>query len=406
MRPRITRCAFPALLAFGLAACAQGNPAGPTGSPPLEPAQAQSVPPVLPRSEPASALDRLRDFWENGPRYYGQAVRGHLSIWWRAQPVAALIESPDTDPKLRQRLLLAQEMRRFATENLALPDNGSYTRFVELGRPHVVWNVKAAGEFSLEPRLWCFPFAGCVAYRGFFDQAEAQAFAERLRAAGDNVQVSGVPAYSTLGWMADPLLSSFIQSPEPDLAGLIFHELAHQRVYLKGDTRFNESFATAVEIIGVERWLAARTEQAGGTTVLAQWRARRERREQFIELLARARARLETLYRSGLDREALRAGKAREIAALRADWQGLRERWGQGHGYDRWFEQPIGNAHLVSVALYTDLVPAFLSLAAAHGDSLAAFYREVEALAAQPEPQRSARLEQLMKKTTRPQADR
>lgn len=406
MRPRITRCAFPALLAFGLAACAQGNPAGPTGSSPLEPAQARSVPPVLPRSEPASALDRLRDFWENGPRYYGQAVRGHLSIWWRAQPVVTLIGAQDTDPKLRQRLLRAQEIRRFASAALALPDNGSYTRYVELGRPHVVWNVKATGEFSLQPRVWCFPFAGCVAYRGFYDRADAEAFAAGLRAAGDDVQVSGVPAYSTLGWMADPLLSSFIHYPEPDLAGLIFHELAHQRVYLKGDTRFNESFATAVEIIGVERWLAAQADQAGGAAALADWRARRERREQFIDLLARARARLETLYGSGLDPDAMRSNKAREIAALRADWQGLRGRWGQGHGYDRWFEQPIGNAHLVSVALYTDLVPAFLSLAAAHGDSLAAFYREVELLAALPEPQRSARLEQLMHKTIRPQADR
>lgn len=341
-----------------------------------------------------------------GPGYYAQAIRGHLALWWRSEPVDRLIEAPSTDEALRQRLLRAQAIRRFASDALALPDNDSYTRYVELGRSHVVWNVKATPEFSFSPREWCFPVAGCVAYRGFFDLADAQAFASELRAAGDDVQVSGVPAYSTLGWMADPLLSSFIQYPEPDLAGLIFHELAHQRVYLKGDTRFNESFATAVELMGVERWLRAQADVASGVEALRQWHARRERREQFLELLARARGRLDAVYRSGLDPDAMRSGKIREIDALRAEWRGLRERWGEGYGYDRWFEQPIGNAHLVSVALYTELVPAFVSLAAAHGDDLAAFYRAVQALSALPAGQRAARLDELTRTSARPLAER
>jgi predicted aminopeptidase len=335
---------------------------------------------------------RLARVWEDGPVYYAQAMRGHLALWWRARPLEAWINSPEADPALAERLRLAQSIRRFASDRLALPDNGSYTRYVDLGRSHVVWNVKAAPELSLEPRRWCFPVAGCVAYRGFYDRADAEAFAARLRAGGDDVVVAGVPAYSTLGWMDDPLLSSFIQYPEADLAGLVFHELAHQRVYLKGDTRFNESFASAVEILGVRLWLEQRASATGDMSLLEAWQGRRERREQFLGILSRARERLDRLYRSGDEAAVLREGKREVIAALRKEWRDLRGRWGSGHGYDRWFEQDIGNAHLVSVALYSDLVPAFMAMAERHGGDLQLFYREVEALAREPESRRTARL--------------
>ena len=342
---------------------------------------------------------RVAQTWNDGPGYYAQAVRGHLTLWWRAQSVDSLIESADTDPKLRERLMLARDMRRFASEQLGLPDNGSYTRYVELGRPHVVWNVKATPELSLEPRLWCFPVAGCVAYRGFFERADAEAFAARLRADGDDVLVAGVPAYSTLGWTDDPLLSSFIHYSDADLAGLIFHELAHQRFYLKGDTLLNESFATSVEIIGVRRWLEHRTAGDSHGGLLAAWQARRDRRAEFLGLLARTRERLDRLYRSGGEPEALRADKRVIIDTLRDDWLELRTRWGGGHGYDRWFEQDIGNAHLVSVALYTDLVPALLALAEQQGGDLRRFYLEVEALAREPEARRSARLKAIQQRS-------
>lgn len=342
---------------------------------------------------------RVAQTWSDGPGYYAQAIQGHLSLWWRAQPIDSLIDSADTDPKLKERLALAREMRRFASEQLGLPRNGSYTRYVELGRPHVVWNVKATPELSLDPRRWCFPVAGCVAYRGFYDRADAEAFAARLRADGDDVLVSGVPAYSTLGWTDDPLLSSFIHYSEADLAGLIFHELAHQRFYLKGDTLFNESFATAVEIIGVRRWLEHRSVGDLNGGLLAAWQARRERRAEFLVLLSRARERLDRLYRSGGEPDALRAGKRAIIETLRGEWLELRTRWGGGQGYDRWFEQDIGNAHLVSVALYTDLVPALLSLAERHGGDLGSFYREVETLAREPAARRFAMLKAVQERS-------
>jgi len=335
--------------------------------------------PAGPQASAASSV------WTDGPAYYWQAVRGHLAVWWQARPIEQVMADPATPPEIRDRLALIQKIRRFASTELGLPDNGSYTRYAELARSHVVWNVKATPEFSLEPRRWCFPVAGCVAYRGFYDRADAEAFAARLRANGDDVLVSGVSAYSTLGWMDDAVLSTFIHYPEADLAGLIFHELVHQRFYLKDDTRLNESFATAVEIIGVRRWLTDQAGQASekgsGAKSLQAWQARRERREQFIELLSRARGELERVYQSEATPEARRIAKRDAIATLRADWQALRARWGQGHGYDRWFEQDIGNAHLVSVALYTDWVPAFLKMAERHGHDLAGFYREVADLA-------------------------
>jgi predicted aminopeptidase len=334
--------------------------------------------------------------WTDGPAYYWQAVRGHLAVWWQARPIEQVRADPATRPELRDRLALAQKIRRFASVELGLPDNGSYTRYAELGRPHVVWNVKATPELSLEPRRWCFPVAGCVAYRGFYDRADAEAFADRLRANGDDVLVSGVSAYSTLGWMDDAVLSTFIHYPEADLAGLIFHELAHQRFYLKGDTRLNESFATAVEIIGVRRWLTHQAGQAAeagsGARALRAWEARRERREQFLEVLSRARGELERIYRSEATPEAKRIAKRAAITALRTDGQALRARWGQGYGYDRWFEQDIGNAHLLAVALYTDWVPAFLKMAERQGDDLPGFYREVADLAELSARQRVERL--------------
>ncbi len=318
-----------------------------------------------------------------------QSVRGHLAVWWATRPVDDWLADPNIDPKLAERLSLAQRIRRFASESLALPDNGSFSRYAQLDRPFVLWNVQAAPELSLEPRRWCFPVAGCVAYRGFFAREEADAFAASLRAQGLDVQVGGVPAYSTLGWFDDPLLSSFIDYPEPELAQLIFHELAHQVVYVSGDTRFNESFATAVEIIGVQRWLA----RTGADAAVARaWMARRERREHFVGMLAAAAERLRKSYASPLPDEAKRAAKKEGFDALRAEFAAHRARDPGFAAYDRWFAQDLGNAHVMAVGLYHDLVPAFFALFKEQGEDLPRFFDAVRTLAALSPEARAERL--------------
>lgn len=317
--------------------------------------------------------------------YYWQSARGHLELMRLARPVDALIAAPDTDPVLRQRLERAREIRRFAAERLGLPDNGSYTRYAGLGRPHVVWNVFAAPELSLTLKTWCFPVAGCVAYRGYFSQEAAEALAADLRAQGWETQVAGVPAYSTLGWFDDPLLDTFVSLPETELARLIFHELAHQVVYLSGDSSFNESFATAVEEVGLERWLAHR----GDAALRDRHRQADRRRRDFLALLRDTRQRLEAAYAAPGDDAQRRRDKAAIFEAMRADYQTLRASWGGFAGYDRWFAQPLGNAHLAAVATYTALVPGFRRLLEEQGGDLPRFYEAVRGLAKSPAQERA-----------------
>ena len=257
--------------------------------------------------------------------YYGQAVVGHLDVVSRAQPIEARLADPATPPELRARLARALEIREFATRELALPDNGSYRAYADLGRPYAVWNVFAAPEFSVEPRRSCFPVVGCVSYRGYYAQADADAYAAGLRAEGYDVFVYGVPAYSTLGWFDDPVLNTFVRYPDAELARLVFHELAHQLVYVQGDTMFNESFAVAVEEEGVRRWLARHGDEAGR----AAYATMRARRAEFVRLVLDYRARLEALYREPLTDEAKRAGKARLLGEMEADYRALKaQRWG------------------------------------------------------------------------------
>ena len=233
----------------------------------------------------------------------------------RAQPVASVIADPATPQALRERLELARSIRDYASRELKLPDNGSYRSYADLGRPYVVWNVVAAPEFSLEPVESCFPVAGCVPYRGFFAREDAERHAERLRAAGNDVNVRGVPAYSTLGRFDDPLLSTFIRNPDAELARLIFHELAHQLLYVKDDSTFNESFAVVVERAGVRRWLAATGRSAG----LKVFFESQERRKKFFEELEQSRTRLKTLYAMPLPPEVMRERKRAEMELLKAN---------------------------------------------------------------------------------------
>jgi predicted aminopeptidase len=251
--------------------------------------------------------------------------------------------------------------------------------------------VVAAPEFSLAPKTWCFPVAGCVSYRGYYDEAAAAAMGERLREQGHDVHVYGVSAYSTLGWFDDPVLNTFLDRTDAGLAALVFHELAHQRLYLQGDSAFNEAFATAVEQEGVARWLR----REGRAAELERWQQGERREEEFNALLLEARRRLGEIYASGAGAPQKRAGKERTFAELRAAYARLKAHWGGYAGYDRWFEQPLNNARLVSVGTYRDRVPAFQALLRQAGGDLENFYRQAAAIARLPEGERGARLTEL-----------
>jgi len=322
--------------------------------------------------------------------YYVQSAQGQFDVSARSRPIAELIADPATDPKLRARLETVSAVRDYASRELALPDNGSYRSYADLERPFVVWNVFAAEEFSVSAKQWCFPVAGCVGYRGYFAREDAEAFARGLAAEGYEVYVGGVPAYSTLGWFDDPVLNTFVNYPDPELARLVFHELAHQVAYVKDDSAFNESFATAVELEGVKRWLAA----GGRSDEYAAFEIAQARRAEFASLVAQYRAALGAVYRSGAPPEAKRAEKARLYAALQADYATLKAGWGGFTGYDRFFDG-VNNARLASVALYNELVPAFQGLLAAEGGDLGRFYARVKALAAEPRAERRAALARL-----------
>jgi predicted aminopeptidase len=323
--------------------------------------------------------------------FYWQGVAGQLDLLSRAKPIAAVTES-STDPLLKARLERVQKIRAFASSELALPDNGSYRRYADLGRPFVVWNVFAAPELSLTPRQWCFPVAGCVNYRGYFAEDDARGEAARIAAQGDDVHVGGVPAYSTLGYFDDPVLSSFIGYREPDLARLLFHELAHQIVYVKDDTAFNESFAVAVEEEGLRRWLEAQQQRPDAAELAANAARGARLQGEFRNLIRHTRERLAALYASDLSVTDKRAGKAAAFADMSAEYAVLRTRAGGAPGYDRWIASGANNAGIAAIGLYTDRVPQFRALLAAEGGDLPRFYERVKALAALPKAERDAAL--------------
>jgi predicted aminopeptidase len=322
------------------------------------------------------------------PQYYWQAASGQLQLWQRAQPVDRLLSNPATPQILRDRLALATEIRGWASDEMALPDNGSYRRYADLGRPFVVWNVFAADRLSVQPAQSCFPVAGCVSYRGFFNEADAQAYAETRRTQGLDVHVAGVPAYSTLGWFDDPLLNTFIHYPEIELVRLIVHELSHQIVYVHDDTEFNESFASAVEEEGVRRWLA----RPGKASLRTGFERSQRVRSEFSALILKYRNALDSVYRSELPENTKLSEKMRLIHALDHDYRTLRDHsWKGFRGYDHWFERDINNAALASIGLYTSARPAFTRLIDTSPD-LPAAWATLRELAAQPLDERRARL--------------
>jgi predicted aminopeptidase len=332
-----------------------------------------------------------------GLGYYWQSVTGHMQMMNAARPVQDWLDESQTPDRLRTRLALAQRIRSFAVSELQLPDNASYRRYAHLQRNAVVWNVTAAPALSLKLETWCFPVAGCVGYRGYFDEQQARAEAERLQAQGLDVHVYGVPAYSTLGLMnwagGDPLLSTFVAYPEGDLARLLFHELAHQIVYIRDDMVFNESFATAVERLGVARWLAAH----GSDAARQDYAALEARRQQFQALSQATRAQLANIYEAkpGLapGPQDMSAMKKIAIENFRKAYAVLRTSWAASDsklnvsGYDRWVAQS-NNASFATQAAYDELVPGFEALFEREGRNWQAFYDAVKNLAQQPKAER------------------
>ncbi|MBC9252950.1 aminopeptidase [Pseudomonas alcaligenes] len=319
--------------------------------------------------------------------YYAQLGRGQLALLAAREPVAEVLADPARDPELRRRLALAQQARDFASAALGLPDNRSYRLYTQLDRPYVVWNLFATAELSLAPQTHCFPVAGCVAYRGYYQQGRARGAAALLRVEGMDTYVAGVEAYSTLGWFDDPILSSMLRWDDQRLAATLFHELAHQRLYVADDSAFNESFASFVEQQGLRQWQAHR-----GLPLADGGHQRR----QFTALVLASRARLEALYASPLDDATKRAGKAAEFARLRAEYRQLRDQqWGGDRRYDAWINAPLNNAKLLPFGLYDQWVAAFAHLFAQAGGDWPAFYRSAAALGALPLAQRQQALEAL-----------
>jgi predicted aminopeptidase len=324
--------------------------------------------------------------------YYTQLASGQLALLRAREPVAGVIADPQRDPKLRDHLLKSQQARAFASEHLHLPDNKSYRLYADIHRRYVVWNVFATDEFSLDPVTHCFPIAGCVAYRGYYDQGAARGEAALRKLDGKDVYVSGVEAYSTLGWFNDPIISSMMNWGDERLATLIFHELAHQRFYVKDDSEFNESYATFVEEEGTRQWRAARGLSPETASSEAQ------RRDQLTQLALETRDRLKALYAEPLSPDVMRQRKAEEFDRLRSAYRQMRDsQWGGDKRFDSWVYAPMNNARLLPIGLYDQWVPSFEALfRQVKGDWLA-FFVAVEKMGGLPMDERKAALERLMK---------
>jgi predicted aminopeptidase len=309
--------------------------------------------------------------------YYDQAINGHTEILRSREPISDLIDDPDTPAILRKKLIFIQTVRDFSEKQLHLPVNDHYLSYVELNRPYVVWNVFAAPEFSLTPKTWCFPIAGCVAYRGYFSEQDAERFGDSLIQEGYDVFIGGAIAYSTLGWFDDPVLSTFLYLSPPEIAALIFHELAHAILYIQDDTAFNESFATAVAEEGLRRWQSA----ANDLKSYENWLLKGQRRQRFISLVSKFRAKLQDLYEGELPLTEKRSQKAAVFNQMRSEFLDLKSDYRAMAAYEAWFGHPLNNAQLISVSTYHNWVPAFRKMLSASGGDLGEFYRKCRQLA-------------------------
>ncbi|MGB5346321.1 MAG: aminopeptidase [Woeseia sp.] len=318
--------------------------------------------------------------------YYLQAARGQIGIWNKSRPLDDVIADPATDGALAERLRLLRDARAFASQRLLLPENDSYQKYADLGRDYVLWNVIAAPQFSLQPRTWCYLLVGCLAYRGYFDQDDAERLASKLRNDGYDVYVGGVPAYSTLGRFSDPLLNTMLQRDDTDLAALLFHELAHQQLYVKDDTAFNESFASAVAEFGLREWLAERGDVASGE----RWQQRERLAETRMAHIEATRARLAELYSQSLPAAQMRSAKQALFAELKTLLTG------NGSAGSAWDAFSLNNAWLATLSLYRGHLPAFRALFADCAADWRCFYDAVDRLAALPVEARRQSLAELV----------
>jgi predicted aminopeptidase len=307
--------------------------------------------------------------------FYWQAIGGQIEMLRKRTPIDEVLADPGTSDRVKDALADVESIRGFAVHELGLPDNKSYTTYADLGRSYVVWNVVATQEFSVVPKHWCFPFAGCVSYRGFFEQDRARRYQQSLEKAGFDTYLGGSTAYSTLGYFKDPILNTMIGGSEQSIASVLFHELAHQRLYVKDDSAFSEAFAMAVEEYGTEEWLQSRGDVEG----LARYRKRVHRRSQFAQLVAKQQGRLRDVFAQPVSAEEKRKAKAEAYARMRDDYRALKASWGGASDYDDWFAQPLNNAALAAVATYRRWLPTLKARLERLG--VEDFYAEMERLA-------------------------
>ncbi len=323
--------------------------------------------------------------------YYAHCTLGHLALLNGRTPISKLLSDPATPDELAEQLREFSRIRDFASTELQLPDNGSYRSYSDLQRPYATWNVVAAKEFALQPLRWCFPVAGCLPYQGFFERQRAESFAAELHRQGHDTYLYGVSAYSTLGWFDDPVLNTFLSRSPADRAGIIFHELAHQQLFLQNDPAFSEGFAMAVEQLGVEQWLA----HNGSPGAAAVYRQQLQREEDFTQLLGSLRQQLADLYHQPLCPACKRQAKARLLASFIADYDRWKKDRGNDCGYDRWVTDQLNNAKLASVNTYRQLVPSFRALFALQGNDFERFYQAARQISELPENERINRLQRL-----------
>ena len=323
-----------------------------------------------------------------GTLYVAQAAKGQMQILTARKPINRVLANPKVSPQLKTRLESVRDAREFAWRELGLPNNKSYTTYADLRREYVVWSVVATPEFSIEPREWCFPIVGCVAYRGYFKEARAQRFADRLRAQGFDTMVGGTPAYSTLGKFNDPILNTMMIYGDDELASILFHELSHQVIYIQDDTAFNEAFAVTVEQEGLARWLKSR----GRADQLVRYQKRRERQAEGLAVVRHYRAELATLYASGIAADIMRSRKATVFARLVEELKALDARYSVKSGIVDDLEDGPNNARLASIATYYDCVPGFEKLLASVDHDLPRFFAAAADLARLSRAERRARM--------------
>ncbi|MCK5719085.1 MAG: aminopeptidase [Thiomargarita sp.] len=325
--------------------------------------------------------------------YYAQAINGQLEIFSKTQPITQLLKQATISTRLKQQLTDVIQIRTFATQSLYLPDNKSYTDYADMGRSVLLWSVFATPALSLKPKQWCFLLIGCLSYQGYFSKQDAIKLAKQLRQQQYDVYIADVPAYSTLGWFNDPLLNTMLLWSRYTLAGFIFHELAHQKLYIANDTVFNESFATAIELIGTERWLA----QYGTEEEQLHYQQIQQRQKAFLQLVTSTYKDLQAIYKQkNITIEEKQIAKLATFQQLQFQYQILKKSWNNYAGYDIWFSTELNNAKLLAVITYQDFVPAFKILYHQEKSYLPNFYQQVEVLAKLSKEERHKKLKALI----------